>query len=215
MAEQSFAEIMAQLTSLTEKVAELGSAIPAAVLPKVQSPSEVVKASEIPDVQETTLKKNENKEQYRFCKTILNLAQSALSCVGDEEEEEMDDGSAANSTGFLREIRDTVRRRIKLIKLADRSDAGWSMVANYTADNLAENSDDERKIKALGSFVHDRPAAAICGSRTLCHICRTLPIIQLWHVYVQWCNFKFRAGSLQDLEDSPSRPHMALKYGPF
>ena len=148
MTEQSFAEIMAQLTSLTEKVAELGNAIPATVSQKVQSPSEVVKASEIPDVQETTFKKVGNKEQYRFCKTILNLAQSALSCVGDEEEEDMDDGPTPNSAGFLREIRDTVRRRIKLIKLADRSDAGWSMVANYTADSLAENSEDERKIKA-------------------------------------------------------------------
>ena len=58
MAEQSFAEIMAQLTSLTEKVEELGNAIPAAVPPKVQSPSEVAKVSEIPDVQETTLKKS-------------------------------------------------------------------------------------------------------------------------------------------------------------
>ena len=55
----------------------------------------------------------------------------------------MDDGSTPNSAGFLREIRDTVNRRIKLIKLEDRSEAGWSMVANYTADSLVENSEDE------------------------------------------------------------------------
>ena len=60
-------------------------------------------------------KKVGSKEQYRFCKTILNLAQSALSCVRDKEEEHMDDSS---------------------------------MVANYTVDSLAENSEDERKIKA-------------------------------------------------------------------
>ena len=77
----------------------------------------------------------------------MNLAQSALSYVEEEEEEDTDDGSAPNSTSFLKEIRDTVNKRIKLIKLADRSDAGWSMVANYTADNLAEDSDVEAENK--------------------------------------------------------------------
>ena len=131
MTEQSFAAIMAQLTSSTQKVAELGSTTLATVSPKVQSPSEVTKASKISDVQETTFKKVRNKEQYRFFKTILNLTQSALSYIRDKEEEDMD-GSTPNSTGFLRKIKDTVNRRIKYIKLADLSDAGWSMVANYS-----------------------------------------------------------------------------------
>ena len=36
--------------------------------------------------------------------------------------------------------------RQKLIKLADRSEHGWGVVAEYTADELAEDSDDEKRI---------------------------------------------------------------------
>ena len=36
--------------------------------------------------------------------------------------------------------------RQKLIILADRSEHGWGVVAEYTADQLAEDSDDEKRI---------------------------------------------------------------------
>ena len=36
--------------------------------------------------------------------------------------------------------------RQKLIKIADRSDHGWGVVAEYTADELADDSDDEKRI---------------------------------------------------------------------
>ena len=34
----------------------------------------------------------------------------------------------------------------KLIKLADHSELGWSVVKEYKADELADNSEDEKKI---------------------------------------------------------------------
>ena len=37
--------------------------------------------------------------------------------------------------------------RQKLIKIADRSDNGWGVVAEYTADELAEDSDDEKRLE--------------------------------------------------------------------
>ena len=37
--------------------------------------------------------------------------------------------------------------RQKLIKLADRSEFGWSVVEEYTADELAVDSDDEKRIE--------------------------------------------------------------------
>ena len=36
--------------------------------------------------------------------------------------------------------------RQKMIKLADRSELGWSVVEEYDADELADNSEDEKKI---------------------------------------------------------------------
>ena len=38
-------------------------------------------------------------------------------------------------------------QRQKLIKVADRLELGWAVVAEYQADDLAENSDDERKLE--------------------------------------------------------------------
>ena len=36
--------------------------------------------------------------------------------------------------------------RQKMIKLADRSELGWSVVEEYEADELADSSEDEKKI---------------------------------------------------------------------
>ena len=38
-------------------------------------------------------------------------------------------------------------RREKLIKLADRLEAGWAFMEEYIEDDLANNSDDERRIE--------------------------------------------------------------------
>ena len=35
----------------------------------------------------------------------------------------------------------------KLIKIADRSDLGWAVVSEYTANELAEDSDDEKRLE--------------------------------------------------------------------
>ena len=40
-----------------------------------------------------------------------------------------------------------IRLRQKSIRLADRSEFGWSVVTEYDADELAEDSDDEKKIE--------------------------------------------------------------------
>ena len=40
-----------------------------------------------------------------------------------------------------------IEERQKLIKLADRSEFGWSVVDEYTADELAVDSDDEKRIE--------------------------------------------------------------------
>ena len=40
---------------------------------------------------------------------------------------------------------EVVSKRIKVIKMADKSDFGWSMVNEYLWDELASNSDDKKK----------------------------------------------------------------------
>ena len=47
----------------------------------------------------------------------------------------------------LQECKVTIEARMKLIKLADSSDHGWQTVAEYMTNELADNSDDEKRIE--------------------------------------------------------------------
>ena len=45
------------------------------------------------------------------------------------------------------EGKEKIRKRQKLVKLADRNKDGWLVVQEYESDDLASNSKDEKKIK--------------------------------------------------------------------
>ena len=58
--------------------------------------------------------------------------------------------SASNIKSALESLkkgRAVIAERQKLIKIADRSELGWAVVNEYTADELAENSDDEKRME--------------------------------------------------------------------
>ena len=40
-----------------------------------------------------------------------------------------------------------IHKRQKLIKIADRYKDGWQVVEEYESDELASNSEDEKKLK--------------------------------------------------------------------
>ena len=88
-------------------------------------------------------KKKGNEEQAHFNARVEEKFQEAQA--------ELDGKSTPAATNQAkRHIEEGIKliaERQKLIKLADRSEFGWGVVAEYTADELADDSDDEKKIE--------------------------------------------------------------------
>ena len=66
---------------------------------------------------------------------------AAINCLTQERPD-----SAKALTSANRAL-GAIQKRQKLIKLADKSEAGWLAVEEYESDELADNSDDEKRIK--------------------------------------------------------------------
>ncbi len=56
----------------------------------------------------------------------------------------------------IKEGRQLLEERQKMIRLADRSDYGWELVSEYEADELADDSDDEKRITTAEKAAEQR-----------------------------------------------------------
>ena len=112
-----------------------------------QSVEEIVHSAEQPDLQEAALTKSGNKEQFRFCRVIQRLTEAALGCL-NEMGEVAGQGAGQHLLHLLEAVSNETAKRTKLIKLADRSEAGWGVVKFYQSDRIADDSEDEKRIKA-------------------------------------------------------------------
>ena len=84
-----------------------------------------------------------NEEQASFNEKVEEVvaeAQAELSDVRSSPALERAQESLAQGIKLLAE-------RQKLIKIADRSEYGWGVVTEYTADELADGSDDEKRLE--------------------------------------------------------------------
>ena len=89
-------------------------------------------------------KKKGNEAQAKFNSEVEDAVQEAM----DElEGESRPSQSVERAKAALEKGAKKIAERQKLIKLADRSDFGWSVVTEYTADELADNSEDEKRIE--------------------------------------------------------------------
>ena len=86
-----------------------------------------------------------NKQQFEHASKVSNLIESAITSLDD-----VDPTSAVQN---LKQALSELRQRQKLIKIADRSPLGWSTVKEYVADELAEDSGDEKRLRKVICFL--------------------------------------------------------------
>lgn len=61
--------------------------------------------------------------------------------------ENVEDNEGEEALATIKEAKESVEKRMKLIRLADKSEYGWATVAEYESDELASDSDDEKKMR--------------------------------------------------------------------
>ena len=137
----------------------------------------------------TGFKKKGNERQYAFNEEVhetIRVAQQSLESTPPDVE---------RARQSLQEGESLINNRQKLIKVADRSEHGWVTVEEYVTDELAENSDDEkrlfkaetrrgRKLKASSKSKVKKPAERILpfGLSTACYMFTKLlqPLVRRW-----------------------------------
>ena len=112
-------------------------------------------ALSLPALSDPSFKSLGNQDQFKFCTSVQEHLQAALSCFSEDEfgDWQLNSGGRLALNNVASELKNAislVAQRQKLIRLADRSELGWAVVPHYLADPLASDEDDEKRMKTAG-----------------------------------------------------------------
>ena len=95
--------------------------------------SKKIKEAEVPD-----FKRSYNKEQFKHNMKVNESIKNAA--------ELLEEGKTEKAKDKLEEGMNLIKKRQKLIKIADREEHGWEVAKCYKSDNLATDSEDEKRL---------------------------------------------------------------------
>ena len=93
------------------------------------------------DQEVVQLKYKGNQKQFELNAEIDSIIEKI------ELETERSEPSFVRVKKLSQEARQIIRKRQKLIKIADKNKDGWQVVAEYESDELASGSEDEKRLK--------------------------------------------------------------------
>ena len=88
-----------------------------------------------------TFKKKAHEKQFIFNKGVSSKVKEATAALSETPP------AVEKAKNLLEEGKKLLCERQKLIRIADRSEHGWATVEEYMEDELADNSDDEKRIQ--------------------------------------------------------------------